>query len=195
MNSSPFTSSNEIRRYNINISFLCANNSSGHTSLVLVLFRCKLKRQPKTSQVEPVLLNLVRKICISIMAGYGSGIITSVHVAESPCLHLQVYVLHEGFQFKHNLIIIKCLLVQFSFPVTKICTVAVCKVRGLILLLRVGTLCRCGDGLFFDVPPLANDAFLQRSTYFSKTCCRPLITSKFLASELPFHGLKSPEIA
>jgi hypothetical protein len=37
--------------------------------------------------------------------------------------------------------------------------------------------------------------FLQRSTHFSKTCCRPLITSKFLASELPFHVWKSPEIA
>jgi len=24
--------------------------------------------------------------------------------------------------------------------------------------------------------------------HFSKTCCRPLITSKFLASELLFHG-------
>jgi hypothetical protein len=36
--------------------------------------------------------------------------------------------------------------------------------------------------------------FLQRPTYFSKTCCRPLITSKFLASELHFHGWKSPEI-
>jgi hypothetical protein len=30
--------------------------------------------------------------------------------------------------------------------------------------------------------------FLRRSTHFSKTCCRPLITSKFLASELRFHG-------
>jgi hypothetical protein len=37
--------------------------------------------------------------------------------------------------------------------------------------------------------------FLQRSTHFSKTCRRPLISSKFLASELPFHGWKSPEIA
>jgi hypothetical protein len=37
--------------------------------------------------------------------------------------------------------------------------------------------------------------FLQRPTHFSKTCCRPLITSKFLASELPFHGWKSPENA
>jgi hypothetical protein len=37
--------------------------------------------------------------------------------------------------------------------------------------------------------------FLQRSTHFSKTCCRPVITSKFLASELPFHSLKNLEIA
>jgi hypothetical protein len=36
--------------------------------------------------------------------------------------------------------------------------------------------------------------FLQRSTQFSKTCCRLFITLKFLASELPFHGWKSPEI-
>jgi hypothetical protein len=37
--------------------------------------------------------------------------------------------------------------------------------------------------------------FLQHSTHFSKMCCRPLITSIFLASELPFHGWKSAEIA
>jgi hypothetical protein len=37
--------------------------------------------------------------------------------------------------------------------------------------------------------------FLQRSTHFSKTCCRPLITLKFLALELHFHGWKTPEIA
>jgi hypothetical protein len=36
---------------------------------------------------------------------------------------------------------------------------------------------------------------LQRSTHFSKMCCTPLITSKFLALELPFYGWKSPEIA
>jgi hypothetical protein len=35
--------------------------------------------------------------------------------------------------------------------------------------------------------------FLQCSTHFSKTCCRPLITSKFLASELPpFSRLEKP---
>jgi hypothetical protein len=37
---------------------------------------------------------------------------------------------------------------------------AVCKVRGLNLLLRVGNLWRCGDGLFSEVPPLASDALL-----------------------------------
>jgi hypothetical protein len=36
-------------------------------------------------------------------------------------------------------------------------TRAVCEVRGLTLLLRVGTSWRCGDGLFFEVPPLASD--------------------------------------
>jgi hypothetical protein len=36
---------------------------------------------------------------------------------------------------------------------------------------------------------------LQRSNHFLKTCCRPLITSKFLASKLPFHSWKCPEIA
>jgi hypothetical protein len=35
-------------------------------------------------------------------------------------------------------------------------TRAVCKLRGLTLFLRVGTLWRCGDGLFSKVPPLAN---------------------------------------
>jgi hypothetical protein len=37
--------------------------------------------------------------------------------------------------------------------------------------------------------------FFKRSIHFSKTCCRPLITSKFLASELHFHGWKRSEIA
>jgi hypothetical protein len=40
------------------------------------------------------------------------------------------------------------------------CTTAVWKVRGLTLLLRVGILWRCCNGLFFEVPPLANNALL-----------------------------------
>jgi hypothetical protein len=37
---------------------------------------------------------------------------------------------------------------------------AVGKIRGITLLLRVGTLWRCGDGLFFEVLPSASDALL-----------------------------------
>jgi hypothetical protein len=37
---------------------------------------------------------------------------------------------------------------------------AVCKVCGLALLFRVGTLWRRVDGLFFEVPPLTSDALL-----------------------------------
>jgi hypothetical protein len=39
-------------------------------------------------------------------------------------------------------------------------TTAVRKVREPTLLLPVGTLWRCGDGRFFEVPPLASDALL-----------------------------------
>jgi len=35
---------------------------------------------------------------------------------------------------------------------------------------------------------------LQCSTHFSKTCYRLSITSKFLTSELPFRGCKSPDL-
>jgi hypothetical protein len=44
-----------------------------------------------------------------------------------------------------------------------VCTRAVCKVRGLNLLLRVGTLWRCGDGLFFEVPPLPSGCISYNS--------------------------------
>jgi hypothetical protein len=35
----------------------------------------------------------------------------------------------------------------------------------------------CGDGLFFDYLPWQAMHFLQRSTHFSKTCCRPFAAS------------------
>jgi hypothetical protein len=67
-------------------------------------------------------------------------------------------------------------------------TRAVCKVRGPALLLRVGILCRCGDGLFFEVPPLASDALLttlhrllenvlQTATSFRRIVEQAILTS------------------
>jgi hypothetical protein len=49
---------------------------------------------------------------------------------------------------------------QWSVPKHSQSMRAVCKVRGLTLLLRVGTLWRCGDGLFFEIYHLASDALL-----------------------------------
>jgi hypothetical protein len=40
-------------------------------------------------------------------------------------------------------------------------TTAVWKVRELTLLLRVGTLWRCGEGIFFEVLPLASDVLFS----------------------------------
>jgi hypothetical protein len=62
---------------------------------------------------------------------------------------------------------------------------------------------RCGDGLFSEVPPLASDELLKMLHSLLEnvlqTVCRKLQedsgTGEFLASELPFHGWKSPEIA
>jgi hypothetical protein len=67
-------------------------------------------------------------------------------------------------------------------------TRTVWKFRGFTLLIRVGTSWRCGDGLFFSIPPVTSDVLLTSSTHFSKTCCRLLITSKFLASDLSLVG-------
>jgi hypothetical protein len=56
----------------------------------------------------------------------------------------------------------------------------------------------CGGAVtvpFLKYLPWQAMHFLQRSTHFSKTCWRPLITSKFLTSEFSFHVWKSPEIA
>jgi hypothetical protein len=64
---------------------------------------------------------------------------------------------------------------------------------------------------FFEVPPLTSDALLTMlhpllKNVLQTICCKLQeysgiddfdfsITSKFLASELPFHSWKSPEIA
>jgi hypothetical protein len=51
-------------------------------------------------------------------------------------------------------------VVEKALHLCYVITRAVCKVRGLTLLLRVGILWRCCDGLFFEVPPLVSDALL-----------------------------------
>jgi hypothetical protein len=52
---------------------------------------------------------------------------------------------------------------------------------------------RCGDGLFFEVSPLASDALLTTLHPVLENVLQ--ITSKYLASELHFHDWKSLEMA
>jgi hypothetical protein len=113
-------------------------------------------------------------------------------------LNVECYI--EKNQRKHPYTDIMKLL---HYSVTPLCTRADGIVRGLTLLLRVRTLWRCGDGLFFEVPPLASDALLTKIhpllENVLQTVCRKLQkgsgTGGFLASEQPSHGWKSPEIA
>jgi hypothetical protein len=60
--------------------------------------------------------------------------------------------------FRRLFVIIRIDIFCFYFRYTR----AICKVRGFTLLLRVATLWRCGDSLFFEVPALASDALLTR---------------------------------
>jgi hypothetical protein len=56
------------------------------------------------------------------------------------------------------------------------------------------TLWRCGDGLFFEVPPLASDVLLTTLHLLLENLLQTVDHLKFLASEFPFYGWKSPEI-
>jgi hypothetical protein len=82
---------------------------------------------------------------------------TTIQVSKL-LLYPQVYI-----SFRHNLFYEAWAdrpSVYIDTPYYKIRhTMAVCNVPGLTLLLRVGTLWRCGDGLFFEVTLLASDAF------------------------------------
>jgi hypothetical protein len=78
-------------------------------------------------------------------------------------------------------------------------TRAVCKVRGLTLLFRVGTLWRCGDGLFFEVPPLTSGALLTTLNPLLEnviqTVCRTLQEDSVGGGfdlGAPFSWLKKP---
>jgi hypothetical protein len=75
---------------------------------------------------------------------------------------------------------------------------AVCEVRGLALF-RIGTLWRCGDGLSFEVPPLANDALFTTLNLLLEnvlqTVCRKLQEDSGAGGfnfGAPFSWLKKP---
>jgi hypothetical protein len=71
-------------------------------------------------------------------------------------------------------------------------TKAVCKVRGLNLLLRTGTLWRCGDGLFFQVSPLPSDALLATLHPLLENALQTVDHFEIFCLGAPFSWLKKP---
>jgi hypothetical protein len=69
---------------------------------------------------------------------------------------------------------------------------AIWKVRGLTLLLWVGTLWRCGDGLFFEVPPLESDAFLTTLHPLLENVLQTVDHFEIYCLRAPFSLLKKP---
>jgi hypothetical protein len=69
---------------------------------------------------------------------------------------------------------------------------AVCKVRGLTVLLRVGTLWRCDDGLFFEVPPLASDVLLTTLNPFLENVLQTVDHLEISCLGAPLSWLEKP---
>jgi hypothetical protein len=72
------------------------------------------------------------------------------------------------------------------------CTTAVCNVRGLALLLRVGTLWRGGDGLIFEVPPLPSDALLTTLHPLLENVLQTVDHFEISCLRAPFSWLEKP---
>jgi hypothetical protein len=80
-----------------------------------------------------------------------------------------------------------------TFPPFKISFArAVCKVRGLTLLLRARTLWRCRDGLFFEVPPLASDALLTMLHPLFENVLQTVDHFEISCLGVPFSWLEKP---
>jgi hypothetical protein len=71
-------------------------------------------------------------------------------------------------------------------------TRAVCKVCGLTLLLRVGTLWKCGDGLFFEVPLLVSDSLLTTLHPLLENVLQTIDHFEISCLGAPFPWLEKP---
>jgi hypothetical protein len=71
-------------------------------------------------------------------------------------------------------------------------TRAIWKVHELALLLRVGTLWRGGDGLFFEVPPLASDPLLTTLHPLIENVLQTIDHFEISCLRAPFSWLEKP---
>jgi hypothetical protein len=85
----------------------------------------------------------------------------------------------------------QCKKLPYSVLCNRI-TRVVLKVRGLTLLFRVGTLWRCGDGLFFEIPPLASVALLTTLHPLLKNVLQTVDHFEISCLRAPFSWLEKP---
>jgi hypothetical protein len=111
------------------------------------------------------------------------------------CFHFgfEVLILSQVSKMKFLTITIFFYLLLLKINIhTYIHTRTVCKVRGLTLLLPVGTLSRCGDGLFSKVPPLASDALLTTLHPLLENVLQTVDRLEISCIGVPFPWLEKP---
>jgi hypothetical protein len=81
---------------------------------------------------------------------------------------------------------------QIHWRTKRLYTRAVCKFVDSTLLLRVGTLGRCSDGLFFEVPPLASDALLTTLHPLLENVLQTVDHFEISCLGTPFSWLEKP---
>jgi hypothetical protein len=90
--------------------------------------------------------------------------------------------------------------VKFKYLITTITnqnygheyTRAFCKFHGLTVSLRVGSLWRCVDGLFFEVPPLASDVLLTTFHPLLENVLQTVDHFEISCLGAPFSWLEKP---
>jgi hypothetical protein len=100
----------------------------------------------------------------------------------------EVSVVYTVYWVKSPVVQLSCFL---DFVLTSYMK-AVWKVRGLILLLQVGTLWRCSDSLFSEVPYLASDAFLTMPHPLLKNVLQTVGHFEVSCLRAPFSWLEKP---
>jgi hypothetical protein len=84
------------------------------------------------------------------------------------------------------------MILNFKIMTYSIYTRTVCKLQVPTSLLRVGTLWRCGDGLFFEVPPLASNVLLTTLHQFLENVLQTVDHFEISCLGSPFSWLEKP---
>jgi hypothetical protein len=105
----------------------------------------------------------------------------------------KVYVTINGIYINiYIYIYIIWTLLTENYQTTEKVKAPVCKVRGLMLLLQLRTLWRCGDGLLFEVPAFESDALLTMLHPLIENVLQTVDHFEISCLGAPFSWLEKP---